>query len=336
MLICALAQACNGGDDPDPGGITILPPDPTNASADPTNATVTDGGGQDDEAGSDGDSGGPGPGCDEPSSLPNVDPSPACAPDVPCVSDANCPDGHTCNTGIAPPECTLLFCGAAGTPCHDESACEPGLQCAAGRCNPCTFCGDECAVDFASSDEHCGCCDQPVAIGGVCNDGVAGCPPGQTLCTDTCVDLDTDPDHCGACDNAVAADLLCVGGEPGCPQGDFQELTLCGDKCVDLLFDEDNCGACGVTCTGGNCEGGKYCWVDSETTDSCKNICAAAGMACSAASVAESSASYYGWCDSTLEHVTSCTLHPADTVECGSNPSCICTMEEQECGCVPN
>ena len=162
------------------------------------------------------------------------------------------------------------------------------------------------------------------------------CPGNLEVCNGACVDLAADPEHCGACDNAVAADLLCVGGEPGCPQGDFQELTLCGDKCVDLLFDEDNCGACGVTCTGGNCEGGKYCWVDSETTDSCKNICAAAGMACSAASVAESSASYYGWCDSTLEHVTSCTLHPADTVECGSNPSCICTMEEQECGCVPN
>ena len=117
----------------------------------------------------DGDGDGDGDVCVRPLVTPITPkvPDPSCLPNVPCVDDSNCPAGHLCNTAMQPPACEQIYCGTSGTPCSDSGLCKDGL-CHEGVCKPCDICGDECEVDFDSSPDHCGCCDNPEPSGGVC------------------------------------------------------------------------------------------------------------------------------------------------------------------------
>ena len=224
-------------------------------------------------------------GCAEPSPILPRSPDPACLPEVPCVDDSNCPSGHVCNTVSSPPQCALLYCGVAGTPCHADSICEPGLRCHDGLCNPCTFCGDRCSVDFSRDPVHCGCCDNPIPSEGACIDGVPSCVGNDVLCEGVCVDLSTDPSNCGECGRSVPSGtgMECVNGEIRCPIVDdpwFQE-SVCDGTCVRLNFDSQNCGACGATCLGGTSCSSGYCYRQvSGTADSCDSICGGLGMDC--------------------------------------------------------
>jgi hypothetical protein len=77
-----------------------------------------------------------------------------------------------------------------------------------------------------------------------CTDQVGvTCPPGQTLCGETCVYTSSDPHNCGSCGNDCG-DLVCIGGTCGCPKGQ----TACNGECVNTANDVANCGACGTTC----------------------------------------------------------------------------------------
>lgn len=341
-----LASACGGDNSP---SLTTDLSGPGNASpaADPGDgsASPTDGGGPGGTSDETGETGGGGPpGCDgESPSISPREPSADCLPDVPCVSDANCPDGHACNTALAPPACALLFCGLEGTPCHDASVCGAGLQCHDGRCNPCTFCGDLCEVDFQTDLGHCGCCDRPVPQGGVCQGGEPGCPAGQTECEGVCVDLEVDPQHCGACGAAVDAGLDCVGGQPGCLSDEFSDMAMCDGQCVDLLSDDDNCTACGASCTFGSCTQYGLCIVDISEDEmpgvlprSCKGICEAAGLTCYEDD-AVGYAWYSGWCDSTEEYLSDCTDVPPEESYNGDycGGSCTCALGGQRCYCLP-
>ena len=255
------------------------------------------------------------------------DPAPKCVPGVPCVDDANCPDGHVCNYAFDEPACELLFCGGAGTPCVDDSVCESGLLCHEGLCNPCDFCGDRCAIDFSTDPDHCGCCDRPTPQGGACEDGTPTCPDGQTICGDVCADLAIDPDHCGACDNPVPG---CVGGEPGCAE---DGEIICGDTCINAWGDDANCGACGAQCPNGvPCKYPGYCFVQSDVANSCNTVCGQQGLICTEESMEWTSAQFDGWCGWTEETLATCKSGPKPSVTCGSNPSCTCALD-LDCAC---
>ena len=281
------------------------------------------------------DATGEAPACNEPSpTITPQEPSSTCVPDVPCVSDANCPEGHACNTALAPPGCALLYCGGVGTPCHDDTVCAVGSSCHDGLCNPCTFCGDLCEVDFAADPAHCGCCDNPVPEGGVCNLGVSGCPPDLERCGDACVDLAKDPLHCGGCDTPVGPGADCINGALGCAF----PLLLCDGTCIDPTSDADNCGECGATCPYGACIGDKLCALEVDDPAvlplSCAKICEAAGMACFHELSTVGEAVYRGWCDATTTPLQSCKTIPSATAPHGCG-SCTCAITEQRCHCHP-
>lgn len=334
------APSGSGGPGPGEGDSSVNPTD--GGSHNTGGSQDTDDTGDPDDTGGPADTGNP-PGCDGDSpSIPPKNPSPACSPDVPCVNDANCPDGHACNLALDPPACALLFCGAAGTACHDASLCESGLQCHDGRCNPCTFCGDLCAVDHRTDPLHCGCCDNPVPAGGACDDGKPTCPAGQVVCGGACVDLASDPAHCGACDSPVGAGLDCVGGQPGCLDDDFGDYELCGDACVDILSDDDNCTECGASCTFGSCTQYGLCQLSVSVEEapslpiSCKAMCEAAGLTCYE-DTEVGYASYDGWCDSQIEYTHNCTDVPGTETYVGDycGGSCTCALNGQTCYCLP-
>ena len=78
-----------------------------------------------------------------------------------------------------------------------------------------------------------------------CSDGacVSTCPPGQTLCGNTCVDTTRDPANCGACGNVCTTQACCPG-----PDGQ--------GHCINLSNNNSNCGTCGNACPPGRwCEG---------------------------------------------------------------------------------
>lgn len=292
-----------------------------------TNATIAEGTGPADSGSESGDC------ADSSPAIEPRDPATECLPGVPCVDDANCPDGHACNTVLDPPSCELIYCGEVGTPCHEESVCKDGLSCYEGRCNPCDFCGDLCEVDFATDLQHCGCCNNPVPAGGICNSGTPECSPGQSVCDAACVDLRTSTEHCGACGNALPPGVACTDGAPGCSNPDE---SLCEDGCVDLHFDDANCGSCGTTCTEGYCWGNGCChvYVSDDTPRSCATVCAEVGMSCCGGSL---SATYYGYCASDAIDLASCNAIPAAEIECEDalGYSCNCPLSAISCGCTP-
>jgi hypothetical protein len=97
---------------------------------------------------------------------------------------------------------------------------------------------------------------------------VPACPPGQTLCGNTCVDETSDVHNCGACGNDCTTkqnvvSATCVGAAcvPTCPSfnafpnlpPDQQSpwLSCPGDNgaCITPPSSNSNCGACGIDCS---------------------------------------------------------------------------------------
>jgi hypothetical protein len=283
--------------------------------------------------------------CDEPEPI-NPYPAQQCLPDVPCANDSNCPDGHLCNTGLEPPACQLLYCGTEGSICHADEDCDENFQCHEGQCNRCDICGDLCEVDFDSDPQHCGCCDSGVPIGGVCKNGVAQCPEGQSVCDGACFDLEKDTDNCGSCGNQLGPGVMCVNGTPTCPTGYYEApLLLCDGTCVEAQFDDDNCGECGATCPdGSSCSGFddpaqcniQISWTNDpdEPINTCTVACAQLGMACD--SEGGHRVWYDGWCeDPSPIYSLDCSDLPPASVTCGDYPSCDCELETLSCDCRP-
>jgi hypothetical protein len=187
----------------------------------------------------DGDSGGE---CVPPNVVP-PEPTPIdplCLVDTPCVEDANCPSGYTCNAGLAPPSCSKIYCGVAGNPCSAAASCSVDLQCVDGICDSCDVCGDLCSVDFQTDPQHCGCCDNPVPASGdaECVNGEIVCTSSSaTLCGSECVSL-TDDAHCGGCDRACPVD------SEGCEEGGCPVVTTDRLSCTDV------CAEVGLVCAG--------------------------------------------------------------------------------------
>lgn len=94
-----------------------------------------------------------------------------------------------------------------------------------------------------------------------CGTAAPTCPPGLTMCGDSCVSLQTDPDHCGTCDTVCGGAAVCRHGACTnvCPVGQ----ALCARGCVDIRNDAKSCGSCDNAC--GN---GQTC-VDGTCTRSC-------------------------------------------------------------------
>ncbi len=169
------------------------------------------------------------------------------------------------------------------------------MQCHEEQCNPCTFCGDLCEVDFTSDPKNCGACGVVVPKGKSCVDGAVSlvCPEGKTPCGDKCVDLMTDPAHCGKCDQEIdEASMQCVGGKAvsKCKAG---QRTCPGKACADPFASTN----CGVSCdTPRACTGAERCVVQgygkaeelfrcmllvkSTNRQTCASICAAQGLTC--------------------------------------------------------
>lgn len=282
-----------------------------------------------------------------PPSAPPAD----CLTEVPCVQDTDClgAAGTRCNTALDSPLCQTIRCGAEGSVCHDDAVCPEGMRCLRGRCGTCAdlpsgaecvrgvavcsrprdvVCGSAC-VTLATDASNCGACGSAVPAGATCVDGAPACPEGLTICGEECVDLTSDSEHCGACGNALEG-AECIDGAPGCSG----ELSFCDGRCVDLAFDDAHCGACGAVCTAGYCSYG-LCSVRSAERTSCSSVCAASGMTCTVRDVDTPGATYSGWCH-TDHFGMSCAEVPAESVTCGSSPSCTCTFHEVSCACRPS
>src|SRR5262245_61491948 len=68
-------------------------------------------------------------------------------------------------------------------------------------CAPPTTACDGACHDLATSNEHCGACNEECSGGASCFAGSCVCPAGQTRCNSFCVDTQADPKNCGACEN---------------------------------------------------------------------------------------------------------------------------------------
>ena len=123
-----------------------------------------------------------------------------------------------CDNACASGVCVAGVCEAAGTGGAGGTAAGTGgtggaggaggAACPSGQ----TLCADVC-VDTATSNEHCGDCDNACVSPQTCVAGICECPNAEdTACGDECVNLLTDPLNCGACGN-VCASNECIDGE---------------------------------------------------------------------------------------------------------------------------
>jgi hypothetical protein len=86
-----------------------------------------------------------------------------CLASTNCVTDGDCMSGYHCNTAIAPPQCTELYCGEGGSPCSEDPQCSSGLKCLANVCSPMSAClggGESCSngADCCNSNCDIWCC----------------------------------------------------------------------------------------------------------------------------------------------------------------------------------
>jgi hypothetical protein len=88
-----------------------------------------------------------------------------------------------------------------GGPCY---SCTPGI-------GPGPHFTPQCGPNEEFDPETCEC--------------VSGCPPGTTLCGNTCVDLSTDRHNCGACSNECDVRNICQNGECVCGR---ELVPVCG------------------------------------------------------------------------------------------------------------
>ncbi len=162
------------------------------------------------------------------------------------------------------------------------------------------------------------------------------CPPGQTLCGDTCKVLDSDLANCGACGNVCpdrpnTAATTCIYGTCGftCAPGFANCNNNPNDGCETNLGAWDNCGACGNVCTtnaanamprcnGGTCE--FQCFTGYKK---CGDTCIPAGSCCNDAD-----------CDSAntgLNCVNNACRCPDGTTFCGNAGRCQVCCQDNDC-----
>jgi hypothetical protein len=82
-----------------------------------------------------------------------------------------------------------------------------------------TFCAGAC-VDTATSDMHCGACNEACLGGQVCTASSCACAAPQMACGTECVDVQTSLQHCGECDHACQQGDACTAGRCAGPTGD--------------------------------------------------------------------------------------------------------------------
>jgi hypothetical protein len=188
-----------------------------------------------------------------------------------CVSQAGCSKGE-CRDGRC--QCTVdqILCNSGCVSYLDPNNCRGcGNVCATGTGRVCTANGCVCDPQSALPDEcngtcvnksndrtNCGLCFNTCPkLEQVCNNGVCGCPGGQTDCNGGCVDTRTSQVHCGMCNRSCPPSTeVCNAGTCACAPG----FTRCpSGSCVNLQTDRFNCSACGTacngnkTCTNGSC-----------------------------------------------------------------------------------
>ncbi|MCC6337061.1 MAG: hypothetical protein IT380_24095 [Myxococcales bacterium] len=198
-----------------------------------------------------------------------------------------CASGRlTCTGACVDPLTNEENCGGCGAPCGADTTCVQGAclpdDCPQEDCDPLSVCYQGACVEAACVGVVC-------AGGQVCQGGLCGCAPKDTVCGGQCVDPKTSDAHCGACDVGCDATSRCAAGAclpAECPsqtcdplsvcyQGSCVEAacvgvvcgggqlcsagvctcpagrTLCDGACVDLLGSNAHCGRCGTTCASG-------------------------------------------------------------------------------------
>jgi hypothetical protein len=179
-----------------------------------------------------------------------------------CVSQAGCSKGE-CRDGRCQCATDQILCNSGCVSYTDPNNCRGcGNVCATGTGRVCTVNGCVCDPQSAFPDEcngvcvnksndrtNCGFCFNTCGrLEQVCNNGVCGCPSGQTDCNGGCVDTKTSQSHCGMCNRGCpagtetcsAGTCVCAAGYTRCPTG----------NCVNLLTDKYNCNTCGNSCPG--------------------------------------------------------------------------------------
>jgi len=214
-----------------------------------------------------------------------------------CTGPITCLTGQTrCGESCSDLRSDPLHCGMCNRPCSAGQTCQEGT-CVAAR-SPCPMGQTDCAptapsplcVNLATSNEHCGACNQPCPSGLTCVAGACTCPMGFILCGRNCVNPQSDDAHCGACGRPCNAGQTCQMGTCRCATG----RTLCEGACVDTQSDESHCGTCGTVCPpeqrclGGRCtcppgqtrcgEGPEARCIDTRTD---RAHCGACGRRCS-------------------------------------------------------
>lgn len=193
-----------------------------------------------------------------------------------CRSDADCPDGTTCEGG----ECKRVSClrdehCPAGSVCGEDRLCHrgcrlhaecgPGFQCAAGACVPkvdCTVCRS------CRRDSDCGPTGEYLC---------AQFGEGQGRCTKLCAsDAECDGDSvCYPTDSSVLGVCGAPDSEAFCPAGYACKTSFCpalGDPCSsgcgprsDTCVETAEGSVCSCTCQSNrDCAGGK-CLRDPST-----------------------------------------------------------------------
>ena len=179
-----------------------------------------------------------------------------------CVSQAGCSKGE-CRDGRCQCAADQILCNSGCVSYLDPNNCRGcGNVCATGTGRVCTANGCVCDPQSALPDEcngtcvnrsndrtHCGLCFNTCPkLEQVCNNGVCGCPGGQTDCNGSCVDTRTSQVHCGLCNRSCPPSTeVCSAGTCACAPG----FTRCpSGSCVNLQTDRFNCSACGTACNG--------------------------------------------------------------------------------------
>lgn len=167
----------------------------------------------------------------------------ACGVRCPSTGDAGSPPANM-YYGCADSECGRFKCQSGWANCDGdlEDGCETSLllPTSCGGCNIVCGPGQSCVLNSKS---------QPECM----------CPPGETLCGNSCVDLRTSLQNCGGCGiSCVSSSLTAPNGIGTCSYG------ACGFACkqgfgdcngdptdgceTNLNSDPRNCGACGNSC----------------------------------------------------------------------------------------
>jgi hypothetical protein len=107
---------------------------------------------------------------------------------------------------------------------------------------------------------------------------VCVCPPGTTLCGESCRDPGNDPASCGGCGLACAPGQSCAGGR--CSGGKCAGGAVdCNGSCVDPKSNAQHCGGC-AGAGGRRCGDGQACVAGACAGSPCPFAAALCGGAC--------------------------------------------------------